>query len=85
MDGLRELKSLPVSRFDGLARIVTKVEELCVWPEGLLDAYYAMIPKVGGDSTPLGQRPLCVSSCCSPHLGFCSHGAACGLVQILGS
>ena len=53
-------KSLPVSWFDGLARIFAKVEELGVWPEGLLDAYIAMIPKVGGDSTPLGQRPLCV-------------------------
>ena len=25
-----------------------------------MDAYVAMIPKVGGDSTPLGQRPFCV-------------------------
>ena len=44
----------------GLARILAKVEELGVWPEGLLDAYVAMILEVGGDSTPLGQRPLCV-------------------------
>ena len=58
--GWRELKSLPVSWFDGLARIFAKVEELGVWPEGLLDAYIVMIPKVGGDSTPLGQRPLSV-------------------------
>ena len=43
-----------------LARILAKVEELGVWSEGLLDAYIAMIPKVGGDSTPLGQRPLSV-------------------------
>ena len=46
--------------FHGLARILSRVEELGVWPEGLLDAYIAMIPKVGGDSTPLGQRPLSV-------------------------
>ena len=26
----------------------------------MLDAYVAMIPKSGGDATPLGQRPLCV-------------------------
>ena len=58
--GWRELRSLPVSWFDGLARIFAKVEELGVWPEGLLDAYIAMIPQVGGDSTPLGQRPLSV-------------------------
>ena len=31
-----------------------------VWPQGLLDAYIAMILKVDADSTPLGQRPLCV-------------------------
>ena len=58
--GWREHKSLPVPWFDGLARILAKVEELWVWLEGLLDAYIAMIPKVGGDSTPLGQRPLSV-------------------------
>ena len=56
--GWRDLQSLPVPWFDGLARILAKVEELGVWSEGLLDAYIAMIPKVGGDSTPLGQRPL---------------------------
>ena len=58
--GWRELESLPVPCFDSLARIFAKVEELGVLPEGLLDAYIAMIPKVGGDSTPLGQRPLSV-------------------------
>ena len=54
----RELKSLPVPWFDGLGRILAKVEELGVCPEGLLDAYIAMIPRVGGESTPLGQRVL---------------------------
>ena len=57
--GWRELKALP-PWFDGLARILRVVEENGVWPEGLLDAYIAMIPKSGGDATPLGQRPLCV-------------------------
>ena len=42
--GWRELKVLPVSWFDGLARILTKVEDLGVWPDGLLDAYITMIP-----------------------------------------
>ena len=51
---------MPVSWFDGLVRIFAMVEELGVWPEGLLGAYIAMIPKVGGDSTPLGQRPFSV-------------------------
>ena len=58
--GWRELKALPVSWFDELARILTKVEDLCVWPDGLLDAYITMIPKTDGDATPLGQRPLSV-------------------------
>ena len=54
------LKSFPVSWYDGLARILTKVEDTGVWPDGLLDAYIAMIPKTDGDATPLGQRPLSV-------------------------
>ena len=58
--GWMELKVLPVSWYDELARILSKVEDLGVWPEGLLDAYIAMIPKTDGDSTPLGQRPLSV-------------------------
>ena len=56
----RELKVLPVSWCDGLARILTKVEDTGVWPDGLLDAYIAVIPKTDGDATPLGQRPLSV-------------------------
>ena len=55
--GWRELKVLPVSWFDELARILTKVEEVGVWPDGFLDAYIAMIPEADGDATPLGQRP----------------------------
>ena len=51
---------LPVSWYDELARILSKVEDLGVWPDGLLDAYIAMIPKTDGDATSLGQRPLCV-------------------------
>ena len=31
------------------------VEAEGIWPEGLLDAYIAMIPKVDGDATPLGE------------------------------
>ena len=42
----------PVSWFDGLARILSKVKVTGVWPEGLLDAYIAMIPKTDGDATP---------------------------------
>ena len=46
--------------FHGLARILRMVEMDGVWPEGLLDAYIALIPKVDGDAAPLGHRPLCV-------------------------
>ena len=41
-----------------LAVLLELVETSGVWPQGLLDAYIAMIPKADGDSTPLGQRPL---------------------------
>ena len=58
--GWRELKVLPVSWYDELARVLSKVEDVGVWPDGLLDAYIAMIPKTDGDATPLGQRPLSV-------------------------
>ena len=34
--GWRELKVLPVSWYDGLARILSKVEDIGVWPESLL-------------------------------------------------
>ena len=58
--GWRELKVLHVSWYDELARILAKVENFRIWPDGSLDAYIAMIPKTDGDATPLGQRPLCV-------------------------
>ena len=69
--GWRELKVLPVAWFDGLARILTVVEDTRIWPDGLLDAYITMIPKVDGDATPLGQRTLECSSSCLSYLGFC--------------
>ena len=53
--GWRELKALPVSWFDELARILTLVEDTGIWPDGLLDAYIAMITNTDGDATPLGQ------------------------------
>ena len=58
--GWRELKAFPEAWFDWLAVILSKVELDGVWLDGLLDAYVTMIPKSDGDSTPLGQRPLCV-------------------------
>ena len=36
------------------------MEDTGAWPDGLLDAYIAMIPKTDGDAALLGQRPLSV-------------------------
>ena len=55
-----EIKALPLPWFPGLAILLELVESTGTWPQGLLDAYIAMIPKADGDSTPLGQRPLSV-------------------------
>ena len=49
-----------VACFDGLGRILSKVEEVGVWPEGLLDAKIVKIQNADGDAIPLGQRPLSV-------------------------
>ena len=57
--GMR-LRPLPLPWFSGLAILLGLVESTCIWPQGLLDAYIAMIPKADGDSTLLGQRPLSV-------------------------
>ena len=55
-----EIKALPLPWFSGLAILLELVESTGTWPQGLLDAYIAMIPKADGDSTPLDQRPLSV-------------------------
>ena len=55
-----EIKALPLPWFSGLAILLELVETSGVWPQGLLDAYIAIIPKVDGVSTPSGQRPLSV-------------------------
>ena len=51
---------MPVAWYDELARFLTMVEDTGVWPEGLLDAYIAMIHKSDGDATSLRQKPLSV-------------------------
>ena len=73
--GWRKLKVLPLSWFDELARILSKVEDLGVWPDRLLDASITMIPKTDGDSTPLSQRPLSVLPVAYRNLGLCSYGS----------
>ena len=54
-----EIKALPLPWFSGLAFLLELIESTGTWPQGLLDAYIVMIPKVDGDST-LGQRPRSV-------------------------
>ena len=54
------IKALLLPWFSGLAILLELVESTGTWPQGLLDAFTAMIPKADGDSTPLGQRPLSV-------------------------
>ena len=66
--GWRELKVLPVSWYDELARILTKVEDLGTWPDGLLDTYIAMIPKC---CSFLSETSWCSPSRLS-YLGLCS-------------
>ena len=44
--------------FSGPDILLNLVEDTGTWPQGLLDACIAMIPKADGVSTPLGQRPL---------------------------
>ena len=55
-----EIKALSFFWFIGLALVLRQIEAAGRWSQGLPDAYIAMIPKAEGDSTPLGQRSLCV-------------------------
>ena len=83
--GWRELKVLPVSWFDELTLILTKVEDLGVWPDGLLDDYITKIPKTDGNATPLGQRPLSVLPVVYRIWASAGMGQLEWLVQVLGS
>ena len=69
-----ELEAIQLPWFSGLAVLLELVETSGVWPQGLLDACIAMIPKIDSDSTPLppsqGQRPLSVSPGCVQAVGF---------------
>ena len=55
-----EIKPLSLSWFVGLASVLRQIEAAGRCLQGLLDAKIARIAKAEGDSTPLGQRPLCV-------------------------
>ena len=80
--GWWEFKTLPVSWFDFLARIFSKVEYTGVWPEGLLDAEIALIPKTDGDATPSARGLLVfyrLFTVCGPLLVWSSLRTGSGL------
>ena len=59
--GWKGLGALSVGWFDGLAEVSVLMEESGMWPEHLRDAHIVIIPKEGGDVTPIGRRrPLSV-------------------------
>ena len=74
--GWRELNFLPVSWYDGLACILTKVENTGVWPDGLLDSYIATIPETDGDATPWARGPLSVLPIVYRVWASCSYGVS---------
>ena len=57
-----EIKALSLSWFVGLALVLLQIESAGKWPQGLFDAYIAMIPKAEGDGAPLGASLLCPAS-----------------------
>ena len=64
--------SLPALTGDMLFEVVSRKSATAgVWPDGLLDAYIAMIPKVDGDATPAWSKTLDCSTSCLSYLGFC--------------
>ena len=70
--------------FVGFALVLRQIEAAGRWLPGFFDAKIAMIPKAEGDSTPFGQRPLCVLPVVSA-VGLGSFGPSSGLVLFLGA
>ena len=58
--GHADFGALSVGWFDGLTEILVLVKESGNWPDHLLEAFFVMIPKEGGDATPIGQIPWSV-------------------------
>ena len=71
------IEVLPISWFDGLARIPAEVAENGVWPEGWLDAYIAIIRKALVDASVLWSSALLVF-----FLLFIVFGASARMVQL---
>ena len=53
-------KSLPDAILSRIAALLTLVEAEGVWPDELLHAFVAMIPKASGGTRPQDQRPITV-------------------------
>ena len=70
-----EIKALHCLGFSGLAILLELVETTGAWPQGLLDASFAMILKADGDSTPWVNGPsVCSLLCTGCGLPFgCGH------------
>ena len=79
-----EIKALSLSWFVGLALVLRQIEAAGRWPQGLLDAKIAMIPKAEGDSTPSWAASfMCLAGCLSA-LGLGSSGPSSRMVLLLG-
>ena len=65
LDGLagNEVKALSLPLFSGLAILLERVESTGDWPQGLLDAYIAMIPKLMAIQPRLVRGPWCSPGC----------------------
>ena len=53
-------RSLPEPWSDGIARLLTLIEQCGEWPALWLDVYVVMIPKSSGGSRPQDPRPITV-------------------------
>ena len=53
-------KSLPEPFFQAVADLLGRVETVGEWPDELVKAYVAMIPKASGGTRPQDQRPITV-------------------------
>ena len=71
-----EIKALSLPWFSRLAILLELVESTGVWPHGLLDAFFAMIPKADGDSIPLWTKAPQCSPGCTKALGLTQASAS---------
>ena len=79
-------KALSLSRFVGLALVLRQIESAEQWPQRLLDAEIAMIPKdEGGRQHTSRTAPSLRPSSGVPHLDLCPLCPRPGVVLFLGA